>query len=76
MRTMKKTMYLRNRQIFLIALSSQKNWKLNAIDIKTAFLKGQSIIRNIYVVPPKQKQVQYGNLENGYMDFLADGSHV
>ena len=54
MRTMKKTMYLRNRQIFLIALSSQKNWKLNAIDIKTAFLKGQSIIRNIYVVPPKE----------------------
>ena len=51
---MKKTMYLRNRQIFLIALSSQKNWKLNAIDIKTAFLKGQSIIRNIYVVPPKE----------------------
>ena len=35
-------------------LIAQKKWKLNAIDIKTAFLQGDRIDRRIYVIPPKE----------------------
>ena len=45
---------LRESLLILIALSSQQNWKLNAIDIKTVFLQGQPISRDIYVIPPKE----------------------
>ena len=44
----------------LVALSSQQNWKLNAIDIKTAFLLGQPIFT---LFQKKQKQIQHGNLK-------------
>ena len=40
----------------LIAFSFQQNWKLNATDIKKAFLQEQSIICDIYVIPPKEAQ--------------------
>ena len=38
---------LKESLCILIVLSSQQNWKLNAIDIKTAFLQGQPISRDI-----------------------------
>ena len=38
----------------MLALIAQKKWKLNAIDIKTAFLQGGKIDREIYVMPPKE----------------------
>ena len=36
-----------------MAITAQKKWKLNSIDIKTAFLQGDEIDREIYVLPPK-----------------------
>lgn len=37
-----------------MAITAQKKWKLNSIDIKTAFLQGEEIDREIYVLPPKE----------------------
>ena len=38
----------------MLALTAQKEWKLNAIDIKAAFLQGDEIDRELYVIPPKE----------------------
>ena len=38
----------------MLALIAQKKWKLNAIDIKTSFLQGDKINREIYVTPPNE----------------------
>ena len=38
----------------VMAITAQKKWKLNSIDIKTAFLQGEEIDREIYVLPPKE----------------------
>ena len=38
----------------MLALIAQKKWKLNAIDIKIAFLQGGKIDTEIYVMPPKE----------------------
>ena len=38
----------------MLALIAQKKWKLNAIDIKTAFLQGDKTDREIYDMPPKE----------------------
>ena len=36
------------------AIVAQKQWKLNTIDIKTAFLQGEELDRNVYLYPPKE----------------------
>ena len=37
-------------------------WKINALDVKAAFLQGRMINRDIYILPPrKQSLVCYGN---------------
>ena len=33
---------------------AQEKWKLNSIDIKTAFLQGENIDRELYVLPPTE----------------------
>ena len=38
----------------LTAITAQRSWKLSTIDIKTAFLQGEKIERDIYLVPPKE----------------------
>ena len=38
----------------LIVLSSQQNLKLNAIHTKIAFLQGQPITCDNYVIPPQE----------------------
>ena len=38
----------------LFALSVSKNWSLNSIDIKAAFLQGNPIERKLYLRPPKE----------------------
>ena len=38
----------------MLALITQKKWKLNAIDIKIDFLQGDKIYREIYVMHPKE----------------------
>ena len=39
-----------------LALIAQKKWKLNVIDIKTAFLQGEEIDRKVFVMPPKEAE--------------------
>lgn len=38
----------------MLALTAQKQWKPNAIDIKAAFLQGDEIDRELFVIPPKE----------------------
>ena len=38
----------------LTAITAQRSWKLSTIDIKTAFLQGEKIERDIYLVAPKE----------------------
>ena len=33
---------------------AHKKWNVNSMDIKTAFLQGENIDRDIYVLPPKE----------------------
>ena len=40
----------------LLVVTSTKGWKLNSIDFKTAFLQGDPIERDIYMVPPKEAE--------------------
>ena len=35
----------------------RKRWELNSIDIKTAFLQGEKIQREVFVRPPKEANV-------------------
>ena len=43
----------------MIALTGQNNWELSAIDIKTAFLQGKPITRDVYVIPTKEANTSY-----------------
>lgn len=36
----------------VLAVLAQKQWELRSMDIKTAFLQGQPIHRDVYVLPP------------------------
>ena len=36
------------------AIVAQKQWKLNTIDIKTAFLQGEELDSEVYLYPPKE----------------------
>ena len=38
----------------MIATTAQYQWKLNAIDIKAAFLQGENMNREVFVTPPKE----------------------
>ncbi|XP_077974464.1 uncharacterized protein LOC144430404 [Styela clava] len=38
----------------LVAIVAQKKWKLHTIDIKTAFLQGNCVDREIFLKPPKE----------------------
>ena len=38
----------------MLSVVAQKKWKLNSIDIKAAFLQGENIDRELYVLPPKE----------------------
>ena len=41
--------------IMILASIAQKKWKLNAIDTKTDFLKGEEINRKVFM-PPKEAE--------------------
>ena len=43
----------------LIALTVQNHWELSAIDIKTAFLQGKPITKDVYVISPKEAHTSY-----------------
>ena len=38
----------------MISIINQNKWKLRSIDIKTAFLQGEAIDKNVYVRPPPE----------------------
>ena len=40
----------------IIMLLSQKKWQLNTMDIKTAFLQGKELTRNVCIRPPREAQ--------------------
>ena len=46
----------------VLTLTVQNNWSIQAIDIKTAFLQGEHIDRDIFVVPPPE-----ANCSKGYI---------
>ena len=37
----------------ILAIIAQRKWKVNSMDIKTAFLQGQSLEKIVYIRPPK-----------------------
>ena len=40
----------------IMAISAQNKWKLHSMDIKTAFLQGQTMDREVYIRPPKESK--------------------
>ena len=46
----------------VLAIAANQQWELSTIDIKAAFLQGNKIERNVYVIPPKEANVQQGYL--------------
>ena len=39
----------------VLSIIVQKKWKLNSIDIQTAFLQEENIDRELYLLPPKEE---------------------
>ena len=52
-RTDSPTCYKENFRLFLTIIVSHK-WKIKSLDIKSAFLQGQPIKREIFLKPPKE----------------------
>ena len=38
----------------VLAIVAQKGWKASSIDIKTAFLQGEELTHEVYIIPPKE----------------------
>ena len=38
----------------IFAIIAQKGWKASSIDIKTAFLQGEELTCEVYIIPPKE----------------------
>ena len=46
----------------VVSTAKQKKWKIKSIDIKTAFLQGELVSREIYVTPPVEANVSKGTV--------------
>ena len=60
----------------LISVAALENWKLKTTDIKSAFLQGKELEREIYIRPPKESQTPHGiiwKLKHGLYG-LKDGA--
>ena len=44
----------------MLAVSVAKNWTVKATDIKSAFLQGSVLQRDVYLKPPKEANVEDG----------------
>ena len=42
----------------VLSIIASKQWKIHSIDIKSAFLQGKFLQRNIYVISPKEAGVE------------------
>ena len=60
-------------RVALTTIASHK-WKLNSIDVKTAFLQGKNIERDVFVKPPKEAATSKLWKLNKCVYGLADGS--
>jgi len=58
----------------IIAITAQRQWELHAMDIKTAFLQGQNMDREVYVAPPKEANSKGIWLLNKCVYGLSDAS--
>ena len=46
----------------MLAVASSKGWKVKTTDIKSAFLQGKKIEREVYLIPPKEADTELGKL--------------
>lgn len=46
----------------VIAITIMNGWRLHSLDIKTAFLQGEKLDRQVYVRPPKEAESSMGKL--------------
>ena len=44
----------------VLAIAASKHWKIQSTDIKSAFLQGQPIERDVYLLPPKEANTKKG----------------
>ena len=49
-------------------------WKIQSIDIKSAFLQGMPLTRNVYLKPPKEAETDLIWKLNQAVNGLADAS--
>ena len=57
-----------------LSLIASNSWKLNSIDVKTAFLQGKSLQRDVFVKPPKEANTTHIWKLNKCVYGLADAS--
>ena len=46
----------------IFSLIAYKNWQLSAIDIKTAFLQGDLLNQDVYIIPPPESEFPPNNV--------------
>ena len=51
----------------MLSVVAQKKWKLNSIDTKAAFLKGENNDRELYVLSPKEGNTDKICLDKNYI---------
>ena len=44
----------------LLTIAASKQWVIKTTDIKSAFLQGKELNRNVYLKPPKESEALYG----------------
>ena len=45
-----------------LTLAASKDWKIQTTDIKSAFLQGKDISRDVYISPPKESDTPKGKI--------------
>ena len=62
----------------VLMLIAANDWKLNSMDIKTAFLQGKKFERDVFIIPPVEAKVKEGRLWklNKCVYGLTDASRV
>jgi hypothetical protein len=46
----------------IISIATFNRWKLKTSDIKSAFLQGKKIDRDVFVIPPKEAKLPQGRV--------------
>ena len=48
-------------RVFL-AVAASNGWKIKTTDIKSAFLQGKELDRDVFIIPPKEAKVKHGRI--------------